>query len=398
MTIDFVFAYRALRADGVVEQGTLDVDSTAAATVALTSRGLLPLEVRVARARRDRRGQLKSADLALGLRILADLLESGLPVARALVTFEELAPSAWRVAIPHLRQSIREGKSLAGALSTGPLDIPPLVIGIAQAGEAGAGIGPAMRRAAEIAESTAATRSALRSASAYPLIVAVAGAAAIAVLIGVVLPRFASILADLGQQLPPTTRFVLHTAMIARVSFLPAILFAVLAASVWAAWVGTAAGRRQWHDLLLAVPVLGAARYAAATARAASSLSALLDSGVPINTALGLAARATGDAAVESRIIASRERIGSGQSLARAFAEHRAFTPTAIKLTRAGEESGRLTAMLAHAARLEQDRADRIVRTAVRMLEPILLITFASVVACVAASLLQAIYSVRPTT
>jgi type II secretory pathway component PulF len=49
MSTDFVFAYRALRADGAEEQGTLDVESTAAATVVLTSRGLLPLEVRVAR-------------------------------------------------------------------------------------------------------------------------------------------------------------------------------------------------------------------------------------------------------------------------------------------------------------------------------------------------------------
>ena len=42
-------------------------------------------------------------------------------------------------------------------------------------------------------------------------------------------------------------------------------------------------------------------------------------------------------------------------------------------------------------------RVDQIVKTAVRMLEPILLLTFASVVALVAAALLQAIYSVRPT-
>jgi type II secretory pathway component PulF len=53
--------------------------------------------------------------------------------------------------------------------------------------------------------------------------------------------------------------------------------------------------------------------------------------------------------------------------------------------------------MLDHAARIEQQRVDRIVRTGVRLLEPILLLTFASVVALIAAALLQAIYSVRPT-
>jgi type II secretory pathway component PulF len=53
--------------------------------------------------------------------------------------------------------------------------------------------------------------------------------------------------------------------------------------------------------------------------------------------------------------------------------------------------------MLAHAARIEQQRSDRLVRTLVRMLEPILLLGFAALVALVAAALLQAIYSVRPT-
>jgi type II secretory pathway component PulF len=394
---DLRFSYRAIRPDGGIEQGTLDVETPALAGETLARRGLFPIEVRAAQSHQERRATIGSGDLALGLRILADLLESGLPVSRALQAFEELAPAGWRSAMPHLRQSIREGKSLASALANLPLEIPPLVIGIAQAGEAGAGIGPAMRRAAEIAESTAATRSALRSALAYPLVVAAAGAAAIAVLIGVVLPRFASILADLGQQLPATTRFVLSSAIAARAAAMPALVALIVLIALWRAWVATPSGHRRWHELLLAIPVVGTARAAAATARATSSLSALLESGVPISQALGFSARATGDAALEARIFAARERITTGFSIAKAFEQHRAVTPTAVRLARAGEESGRLTAMLAHAAKLEQDRADRIVRTAVRMLEPVLLITFASIVAFVAAALLQAIYSVRPT-
>jgi type II secretory pathway component PulF len=47
--------------------------------------------------------------------------------------------------------------------------------------------------------------------------------------------------------------------------------------------------------------------------------------------------------------------------------------------------------MLSYAAKIEQKRVDQIVRTAVRMLEPTLLLTFASVVALVTVALLQAI-------
>jgi len=52
--------------------------------------------------------------------------------------------------------------------------------------------------------------------------------------------------------------------------------------------------------------------------------------------------------------------------------------------------------MLHHAARIEQQAADRSARTFARLLEPVLLLVFASVVALVAAALLQAIYSVSP--
>jgi type II secretory pathway component PulF len=129
----------------------------------------------------------------------------------------------------------------------------------------------------------------------------------------------------------------------------------------------------------------------------AHSLAALLESGVAIATALTFASRASGDAEIESRLLATRDKVISGQPLSQALESTRAVSLTTAKLVRAGEESGRLTSMLSHAARIEQKEADQIVKTAVRMLEPILLLTFASVVALIAAALLQAIYSVRPT-
>jgi general secretion pathway protein F len=395
--MDRVFAFRAVSRDGLFDRGTVDAESAAAAREMIGSRGLFVLDIEASGPRRDRREPLSTADLALGLRVLADLLESGLPVTRALHAFQDLAPRGWREALPHIRQSVREGKSLAAALSAAPLEIPALVIGIAQAGEAGTGIGPAVRRAAELTESTADMQAAVRSALAYPAVVAFAGALAIVVLIMVVLPRFAKILADLGQKLPASTQLVLHLADVAHTAFLPAVIAAAVLFAVWRSWSSTNSGRIQWHRTLLRVPVLGSVRQGAATARMAHSLSAMLESGVPIATAIGFAARASGDAEIHARLSNARTLIVAGHPLSQALETTRAASQTTTNLVRAGEESGRLPGMLSHAARIEQKRVDQIVRTAVRMLEPTLLLTFASVVALIAAALLQAIYSVRPT-
>jgi general secretion pathway protein F len=69
-----------------------------------------------------------------------------------------------------------------------------------------------------------------------------------------------------------------------------------------------------------------------------------------------------------------------------------------VRLVYAGEESGRLSGMLAHASKLESERATEAVKSAVRLLEPGLILAFGGIVAFVAAALLQAVYSVRPPT
>ncbi|HEV8496994.1 MAG TPA: type II secretion system F family protein, partial [Gemmatimonadaceae bacterium] len=275
-----VFAYHAASATGDVDGGMVDADSVTHAREILTSRGLYVLNLESRGHRSSRRDPLSVSDLALGLRILADLLESGLPVSRALHAFDELAPRGWRPALQHIRQSVREGQSLAAALSSAPVVVPGLVIGIAQAGEAGGGIGPAIRRAADLMESSAEMRASIRAALAYPLVVAGAGVLAIGILITVVLPRFAKILADLGQTLPASTRVVLNGAAVVHAGLVPALVGVGVAIVCWRAWTQTESGHRDWHRLLLSAPLLGGIRAGTGAARMAHSLSALLESGV----------------------------------------------------------------------------------------------------------------------
>lgn len=390
------YRYRAARQDGLLEQGVLDAPSREMASGLLAGRGLFPVEIVQQAAEASRKGRMRADDLALGLRVLADLLESGLPLTRALAALDDVAPQAWRTLLPVIRERIREGRGLASALASTPVRIPSLVLGIIQAGEAGSGLATAVRRSAELMEETAATHAALRNALAYPIVLATAGLGSVALLVGVVLPKFARILADLGQALPPTTRFVLAAAAFARAMALPASVAALIGGVVWYRWVSTPAGRRDWDTMLLSVPALGNIRRAAATSRAIGALAALLEGGVPIATAMQHAAGAAGDAAIEARILAARESVVHGDRISRALTDHDAATPTATRLARAGEESGRLASMLAHAAKIERERAAQSVRGMVRLLEPSMIVVLGGIVALVAASLLQAIYSVRP--
>ena len=89
--------------------------------------------------------------------------------------------------------------------------------------------------------------------------------------------------------------------------------------------------------------------------------------------------------------------MAEGQVLAAALGATHAVTGTAVQLATIGESSGRLPALLRQAAELEEQLAGTRLRTLVALLEPALIIAFAAVVAFIAAALLQAVYSVRPT-
>ncbi len=391
------YNYRAARLDGALESGVLDAESRAAASAALTERGLFPIEISIAREHASERVALPVADLAVGLRVLATLIESGLSMSRVLATFAELAPASWEKLTPSLAEAVRSGSSLGAALAAAPVEIPPVVVGIIQAGEGGSGIATAVRRAAELTESTAARRAAIRAALAYPVILAVAGTASVALLVGVVLPRFSAILADLGQALPPATRLVLSLSEFVRAAAFPGLIALIAVALAWRAWVRTDAGARRWNELLLGIPLVGAIRLSAASARVCAALASLLESGVSVSGAMLHAARAAGDAEIAVRVRASRESVVAGQGMARALGATTAVTGTAVRLIRAGEETGQLPAMLWHAAKLEGELAERRLRDIVRLLEPALIVIFGGMVALVAAALLQAIYSVRAT-
>ena len=392
------FEYRALRSNGAIEIGELDAATADEVRSVLTVRGLFPVSVTSPGALATAGVRLSAEHMANGLRLLASMLGAGLPLDRALGVLIHVAPTGWSAeSLESLRARAREGVRLSDALEATVVELPDFIRGLIAAGDANGSLVESLTRAAEELAAARAARAAPRAAPAYPALLAVSGTVAVGVLVGIVLPRFATLIADLGQALPLSARIVLAASELIRAAVLPGIIVAITSAIAWRRWVDSSQrARERWAGLVLGVPVVGRMRFMSAASRATATLGALLATGIPIGTALSQAGRASGDAAVERRIEDARERVLTGEPLSRALDLTHAVPSSVVQLARAGEAIGDLAGMLSYAARLDRERVRSELRTMVRLVEPGIILVFGGVVALVAASLLQTVYAVRP--
>ena len=386
------FRFAAAREDGAMIKGTLDAATAPDVAGVLSQRGLFPISVQPARPRRARKLPLRAQ--AYWFHGLASLIEAGVPLSQALASTEALGDRRLKDVTQRVGTRVRDGTTLGAALAAEDNCFSPVATGLVRAGERGVGLSAALQQAADQLEREADTAGRIRTALAYPALLAVVGTISVAVITIFVVPRFAALLSDLGQSLPLATRLLVSASTFVRSYGL--VVIALVAAATFAASRVIETRRAEWDEWLLRVPLVGTIRHSLATARAARTMSALLGSGVAALAALDIAREAVANAAIAQRLLDTRAQVSSGAAFSRALASNRVFTPATLQLATIGDQSGRLPALLAKAADLEEREADRRIKTLVSFLEPGLILLFAGIVAFVAAALLQAVYSLRP--
>jgi type II secretory pathway component PulF len=389
------YAYRAARGDGHFIDGVVEAESLTGATVALRARGLTALSLEPTTSPRTRRAAPRQA-LALAFRSLATLLQAGVPLDRAVLATLPVTEGMLRRSLEAARDGLGRGETLAQSLAHVPGVVPTATLAMLTAGERAGRLDDALEQVAQQLEFEAELRGATRQAMAYPLMLALVGMASLTIIVAVVLPRFAVLLADLGQELPPSTRALLGLSTLLQRVGVPVFALAALFGIVGYRHTRGGAGRLRWHAVLLAMPLVGPLRRSLASARTLQALASALGAGMPVVPALAVARDACNDAALGLRVSRARERVLSGSTLTDAFRTEGGLESLGLQLIAVGEASGQLGAMAGRGGLLVRRAAERQLRSAIGLLEPAMILLFGGLIAFVAAALLQAVYSLRP--
>src|SRR5438445_2106113 len=259
-----VFVYRAADRRGQTIDGVMEAPDAHAVVERLQKDAYFPIRVAP---HAERAGWLafgvssrvSQRDLLAFTQQLATLVEAGLPLDRALSIQEELASTPRvKAIVGDLLNSVRGGSSLSEALAKHhPRPFSRLDINMVRAGEKGGVLEVTLRRLAEFLETRAAFTDALVSALAYPLVIFSVGIGAIVFLMTFVIPRFATIFADLGQTVPLPTQILLTVSAVFHGYWWVGVLLALAAVLAWRMWTASPHGRLQWDQTVLGLPLIG---------------------------------------------------------------------------------------------------------------------------------------------
>ncbi|MFQ5600132.1 MAG: type II secretion system F family protein [Candidatus Krumholzibacteriia bacterium] len=405
------YRYTAKPSPQEVREGTLEADSTEAAFRILQRQGLFPVTIRETgnaqerdawEALRDgvrnlaRPGRIRLAEKALVARQLSDLLGAGLTVLAALRLLEEQASNAsLRQVFSELHRRVREGQPLSAALQAVPKLFPKTIVGAIRAGETSGTLPEVLANAAELLEEEENLRSRIRESLTYPVFVAGASVITLGLLFTFLIPRLTVLYENMGQALPLPTRVLLGAANALGSYGLPALGLLGLGGYVFRRrFRDSEALRARLARTALRVPLLGRTILQREIFRFARSLATLIDGGVPIVQALGLAADAAGNEALAQEILRVREEVLHGARLGQAMRTSRLLSGPLVAVVQVGDETAEHAAVLRGISTFYKRNLERDLKRITALIEPVLIVGLGLVVAFVVFSMMLPILQV----
>lgn len=400
-----LYRYRAITSDGEIVEGEMEASGQSAVVERLRAMGHLPVTAsevggaaRTSLFSRDlfsRRGG-RPKDIALLIGELATLLRAGLPLARALAVLIEVGDNPRIVKlVSDLLARVRDGASLADAMSAAGDTFPRMYVSMVRAGEAGGTLDQILERLGAYMERAEALKENVRSALIYPAILLMLAGATVILLVTFVVPEFQPLFQDAGRDLPLATRIVVAAGELLR-DYWWALLLVVLVV-----WLGCrvdyagSAGRARWHRLFLRLPLYGDLVTKIEVARFSRTLGALLGSGVALLNALAIVRDTLENVVLADAVSEVAERARQGQGLSGPLAATGLFPRMAVQLLRVGEETGELEAMLEKVAGIYDQEVHRTIERLLRLLVPLLTIGLGLLIAAIVGSILAAILSIN---
>lgn len=343
------------------------------------------------------RKRVSTSDIAAFNRQLADLLGAGIPLVKALSILQKQTTNVrLQEIISDVNNDVSGGTTFADALAKSPREFSKLYVAMVRSGEAGGMLDDVLTRLADYSEQDEQTKSKIKAALAYPVVMILVGILVVSVMFVYIIPKITGVFKELNQTLPTMTRVLISTSDFTK-DYWFVIIGAVAAIIVLISQLlRTQDGRLFWHRAQLKIPIVGDLVRKQEVARFSRTLGSLLKNGVSILTALKITRDVLNNELVRAELDNVLDGITQGQGMAEPLRNSIFFPQMTVNMMSVGEETGQLESVLLRISDSFELEVERKVRTLTSLIEPLIIVLMGFVVGFIVIAMLLPIFSLNP--
>jgi MSHA biogenesis protein MshG len=384
------YKFQGRDSKGASIEGVLDVGNSNAAAAELVKKGITPIKI-VEQAEKSAslasmniqifKPKVNLDELIIFCRQMNALTRAGIPIIRAMKGLADSTNSELlKEVLYDVARRLESGINLASSMQAHSNIFSELFISMIHVGENTGQLDTAFKRLSENLEMERDTIKRIKSATRYPTMVISAIAIALFIVNLFVIPKFASVFAKFGAELPLPTQILVATSNFC-LDFWWLILGGIIGAIYgFKQWVKTENGAYTWDKKKLTLPIVGILFEQIAMSRFTRNFAMMLSAGMPITHALAIAAEATGNKYIGRKIIGMKIGIERGDSLLRTARATEIFTPLVLQMIAVGEETGGVDTLLNEVADFYDEEADYSLKRLSEAIEPILIVAMGGIV------------------
>jgi type IV pilus assembly protein PilC len=309
------------------------------------------------------------------------LLRAGLPILTSLdILIDRRKNVVFKKTLMDIRERVKGGEALSEAFSAQGELFPKLYAASLASGERSGELPSVLKRYINYTRSILAIRKKVVGALMYPAILICVSIVLISIMVFYVIPSFSALFKDLGTDLPAITQLLMDSSIFLQSQWKPIGALTVAGVAAFVVWYRSPAGQIGFDRLKMRLPLVGDIFRDYAQNRFTRTFSTLLAGGIPLVTSLELAARAVGNAVLESELMGVTVKVREGQPLWESLEKTGYVTEMAVEMIKVGESTGALVEMLDNASEFSEEEIDYRLSKMVTLIEPVMLVFMAMVV------------------
>ena len=327
-------------------------------------------------------------------RELATLNGAGLSLVRSLTSLRDQMPAGiFHDALSSIVEGVERGDTFSESLGRFPKIFSQLYVNMIRSGEISGNLEDILKRLALLLEKQQKLVKRVRGAMIYPSFVLGLALIILSLLMIFVIPTFTEMFEEMGGELPKPTQFLINTSQIFKNYWyiIGGVLFGIISSIKYS--LKYPAVKYFTDRLLLNFPVFGQLISRVTIARFSRTLGTLLNSDVPILSALQIVKDTTTNSVYAECIPKIADAVKEGEGLARMLEETTLFPDLVIKMVGVGEETGQLSEMLVTIADNYDEDVDSLVASMSALMEPFLIVFMGLIVGFIVISMFLPLFN-----